>query len=42
MEALFEILGELLTTALITKKGIYFLLFLILLGGIFGYLYYTS
>lgn len=42
MEALFEVLGELLTTALITKKGIWFLLFFILLCGIFGYVYFTN
>ena len=42
MEALFEILGELLTTALITKKGVYFLLFLIVLCGIIGYTYYIN
>jgi hypothetical protein len=42
MEGLFEILGELLTTGLITKRGIWFFLFFILLCGIFGYLYYTS
>jgi len=42
MEGIFEILGELLTTALITKKGVYFLLFLTLLCGIFGYVYFTN
>lgn len=42
MDAIFEILGELLSTALITKKGIYFLLSLIVLCAIFGYVYYIS
>jgi len=42
MEAIFEILGELLTTALITKKGVWFLLFLSLLCGISAYVYYKN
>lgn len=42
MEAIFEILGELLTTALITKRGVYFLLFFILLCGISVYVYFNG
>jgi hypothetical protein len=42
MEFIIEILGELLNAALICKKRIYYILFFILLCGIFGYVYYTS
>lgn len=42
MESIIDILGELLTTALITKKGVYFFLFFILLCGIFGWVYFKG
>jgi hypothetical protein len=42
MEFIIEVLGELLSTALICKERIYYILFFILLCGIFGYAYYIS
>lgn len=39
MNIVFDLLGEILTTALVTKKWIWFLLFFIVLCGIGGYLY---
>jgi hypothetical protein len=41
MEFIIEILGELLSTALICKEKVYYLLFFILLCGILGYTYLT-
>ena len=42
MEAIFEIIGELLTTTCITKEFKYAGLALILIGGIFTYLYFIN
>ncbi len=42
MDGFGEILGELLTTALITKKGIYFILFLLGVIGMGCYFYFCS
>jgi len=42
MESIFEIIGELLTTTCITKDLKYAGFALILIGGVFAYLYYTN
>lgn len=41
MEAIFEILGELLTTAAVTKKGIWFLLSFVVIVGVIAYAYFN-
>lgn len=42
MEAIFEILGELITTACITKKGIWVFLSVVVILGILTYAYFNK